>query len=93
MEERRKRGREYSRHEGWKRGREYRGAISESSRVKGRVGNFRQKNYSAEDGIDGTIGLFQLNSGCSTEQKTLGIPFRTVPRGGKCREFFTMEQK
>jgi hypothetical protein len=35
MEERRKRGREYSRHEGWKRGREYRGAISESSRVKG----------------------------------------------------------
>jgi hypothetical protein len=45
-----------------------------------RVGNFRQKNYSAEDGIDGTIGLFRRNSGCSAEQKTLGIPFRTVPQ-------------
>jgi hypothetical protein len=43
------------------------------------VGNFRQKNYSAEDGIDGTIGLFRRNSGCSAEQKILGIPFRTIP--------------
>jgi hypothetical protein len=48
--------------------------------VWSRVGNFRQKNYSAEDGIDGTIGLFRRNSGCSTEQKTLGIPFITVPQ-------------
>ncbi len=45
-----------------------------------RVGNFRQKNYSAEDGIDGSIGLFRRHSGCSAEQKTLGIPFRNVPQ-------------
>jgi hypothetical protein len=49
----------------------------------GRVGNFRQKNYSAEDGIDGTDGYFRRNSGCSSEQKTLGIPFRTLPRNRK----------
>ncbi len=41
--------------------------------LEGRVDNFRQKNYSTEDGIDGTIGLFRRNS---AEQKTLGIPFR-----------------
>ena len=44
----------------------------------GRVGNFRQKNNSAEDGIDGTNGYFRRNSGCSAEQN-LGIPFRTLP--------------
>jgi hypothetical protein len=38
-----------------------------------------KKINSAEDGIDGTIGLFRRNSGCSAEQKTLGIPFRTIP--------------
>jgi hypothetical protein len=38
-----------------------------------RLGNFRQKNFSAEDGIDGTKGLFRRNSDCSAEQKTLGI--------------------
>jgi hypothetical protein len=43
-----------------------------------RVDNFRQKNYSAEDGIDGTIGFFRPNSSCSAGQKTLGIPFRTI---------------
>jgi hypothetical protein len=48
-----------------------------------RVGNFRKKSYSAEDGIDGTIGLFRRNSGCSPEQKSLGIPFRTVPQRRK----------
>ncbi len=48
-----------------------------------RVGNFRQKKYFAEDGIDGTIGLFRRNSGCSAEQKILGIPFRTVPQRRK----------
>jgi hypothetical protein len=48
-----------------------------------RVGNFRQKNYSAEDGIDGTITLFRQNSGRSSEQKTLGIPFRTIPQRRK----------
>jgi hypothetical protein len=49
-----------------------------------RVGNFRQKNNSEEDGIDGTNGYFRRNSGCSAEQKIsefcsepfLGIPFR-----------------
>ncbi len=40
-----------------------------------RVGNFRPKNYSAEDGMDGTLGLFRRNFG---EQKTLGILFRTI---------------
>ncbi len=48
-----------------------------------RVGNFQQKNYSAEDGIDGTVAWFQRNSGCSVEQKTLGIPFRTIPQKRK----------
>jgi hypothetical protein len=42
-----------------------------------RVGNFRQKNYSAEDGIGGEIGLFRRNSACFAERKNLGIPFRT----------------
>jgi hypothetical protein len=51
--------------------------------VSGRVGNFRQKNYSVEDGIDGTIGLFRRNSNCSMEQKILRIPFRTVPQRRK----------
>jgi hypothetical protein len=36
-----------------------------------------------EDGKDGTIGLFRRNSGCSAEQKILGIPFRTVPQRRK----------
>jgi hypothetical protein len=48
-----------------------------------RVGNFRQRNYSAEDGIAGTIGLVRRNSSCSTERKTLGIPFRTISRKRK----------
>jgi hypothetical protein len=34
-----------------------------------RVGNFRPKNNSAEDGIDGTNGYFRRNSGCSAEEK------------------------
>ncbi len=48
-----------------------------------RVGNFLQKNYSTEDGIDGTIGLFRRNSGCSAEQQTLEIPFWPVPQRRK----------
>ena len=36
-----------------------------------RVGNIRQKFFSAEDWIDGTFGLFRRNSSCSAEQKTL----------------------
>ncbi len=47
------------------------------------VGNFRQKNNSAEDGIDGTNGYIRRNSGCSAEQKILRIPFRTLPRKRK----------
>ncbi len=37
--------------------------------VRSRVGNFRQKNYSAEDGVDGTIGLFR-----GTENSRNSIP-------------------
>jgi hypothetical protein len=48
-----------------------------------RVGNFQQKNNSVEDGIDATNDHFRLNSGCSAEQKPLGIPFRTLPRKRK----------
>jgi hypothetical protein len=48
-----------------------------------RVGNFRQKSKSAEDRIYGTNGYFRRNSGCSVEQKTLGIPFRTLLRKRK----------
>jgi hypothetical protein len=32
---------------------------------------------SAEDGIERTIDLFRRNSGCSAEQKTLGLLFQT----------------
>jgi hypothetical protein len=37
-------------------------------RERCRVGNFRQKNHSAEDGIDGLIGLFQRNSSSAGEK-------------------------
>ncbi len=37
------------------------------------VGNFRQKNCSAEDSIDEINVYFRWNSGCSAEQKILGI--------------------
>jgi hypothetical protein len=69
-----------------------------------RAGNFLQKNYSAEDGIEGTIGLCRRNSGCSAEKETFGIPavarnrklleFRskTPRRGKKCLEFSIVEQ-
>ncbi len=42
-----------------------------------RVGNLRQKNNFAEDGIDGTNVYFQRNSGCSAEQKI--SEFRSEP--------------
>jgi hypothetical protein len=61
--------------------------------VKTRVGNFRQKNYSAEDGIDGITGLFRRNSGYSAEQETLGIPFRTTPQRRKMFESLYRETK
>ncbi len=59
----------------------------------GRVGNFRQKNNSAEDGIDGTNGYFRLNSGCSAEQKI--SEFRSEPfrRRENSSEFRSEEQK
>jgi hypothetical protein len=58
-----------------------------------RVGNFRQKNNSAEDGIDGTKGYFQRNSGCSAEQKI--SEFRSEPFRGRENnsKFRSVEQK
>ncbi len=64
--------------------------LSAKPRVKNRVRNFRQKNNSAEDGIDGTNVLFRRNSGFSAEQKILGIPFWTIPWNRKM--FDTVEQ-
>jgi hypothetical protein len=46
-----------------------------------RVGNFRQKNNSAEDGMDGTKGYFRRNSGYSAEQKI--SEFRSEPFRGR----------
>jgi hypothetical protein len=48
-----------------------------------RVGNFRQKNNSVEDGIDGANGYFRvrLNYGCSAEQKF--SEFRSEPFRGR----------
>ena len=58
-----------------------------------RVGNFRQKNNSAEDGIDGTNGYFRRNSDCSAEQKF--SEFRSKPFSGRenSSEFRNVEQK
>jgi hypothetical protein len=58
-----------------------------------RVGNFRQKNNSAEDGIDGKNGYFRRNSGCSAEQKN--SEFRSEPFRGRENnsEFHSVEQK
>ncbi len=60
---------------------------------EGRVGNLRQKNNSAEDGIDGTNGYFRRNSGCSAEQKF--SEFRSEPfrRRENISEFHSAEQK
>ena len=61
--------------------------------IGNRVGNFRQKNNSAEDGIDGTNGYFRRTSGCSAEHKI--SEFRSEPfRGrGNNSEFRSVEQK
>jgi hypothetical protein len=58
-----------------------------------RVGNFRQKNNSTEDGIDGTNGYFRRNSGCSAEQKLSEL--RSEPFRGRenSSEFRSVEQK
>ena len=59
--------------------------------VGSRVGNFRQKNNSAEDGIDGTNGFFRRNSGCSAEQKI--SEFRSEPfRGRENNSEFRFEE-
>jgi hypothetical protein len=60
---------------------------------RSRVGNFRQKNNSAEDGIDETNGYFRRNSGCSAEQKI--SEFRSEPFRGRENnsEFRSVEQK
>ncbi len=68
--------------------------IGRRREIRNRVGNFRQKNNSAEDGIDGTIPTkFRLFRGTennlefrSVEQKqkhTLRIPFRILQRKRK----------
>jgi hypothetical protein len=58
-----------------------------------KVGNFRQKNNSSEDRIDGTNGYFRRNSGCSAEQKI--SEFRSEPfcRRENNSEFRSVEQK
>jgi len=46
--------------------------------------NFRQNNYSAEDGIDEQwLQYLRRNFSCSAEQKILKILFRTIPRKKK----------
>ncbi len=44
------------------------------------MGIIEEKKLFSEDRIDGTNGYFRWNSACSGEQKTHGIPFRTLPR-------------
>ncbi len=58
-----------------------------------RVGNFRQKNNSAEDGIDGINGYFRRNFGCSAEEKI--SEFRSEPFRGRENnsEFRSVKQK
>ncbi len=58
-----------------------------------RVGNFRQKNNSAEDGIDGTNGYFRRNSGCSAEQKTSEFRSESFRGRENNTEFRSVEQK
>jgi hypothetical protein len=61
--------------------------------ILARVGNFRQKNNSAEDEIDGRTGYFRRNSGCSAEQQL--SEFRSEPFRGRenYSEFRSVEQK
>ncbi len=58
-----------------------------------RVGNFRQKNNSAEDGIDGTNGYFRRNSGCSAEQKTSEFSSEHFSGRENNSEFLPVETK
>jgi hypothetical protein len=52
-----------------------------------------KKNYSMEDGINRTSGLFPRNSGCSPKQKILGIPFQTIPQRRKMLRILCCETK
>ncbi len=58
-----------------------------------RVGNFRQKNNSAEDGIVGTNGYFRRNSGCSAEQKISEFRSELFRGRENNSEFRSVEQK
>ncbi len=58
-----------------------------------RVGNFRQKNNSAEDEIDGTNGYFRRNSGCSAEQKISEFRSKSFPGRENNTELHSIEQK
>jgi hypothetical protein len=58
-----------------------------------RVGNFRQKNNSAEDGIDRTNGYFRRKSGCSAEQKILEFRSEAFRGRDNNSEFRSVEQK
>ncbi len=58
-----------------------------------RVGNFRQKNNSAEDGTDGTNGYFRRNSGCSAEQKTSEFRSESFRERENNTEIRSVEQK
>ncbi len=66
---------------------------SQKRSVTTRVGNFRQKNNSAEDGIDGTNGYFRRNSGCSEEQKTSEFRSESFRGRENSSEFRSVEQK
>ncbi len=58
-----------------------------------RVGNFRQKNNSAEDELDGTNGYFRRNSGYSEEEKILEFPYQPFQRKENNSEFRSVKQK
>ncbi len=45
--------------------------------------HFPRKKYSAEHETDGNMDSFRRNSVCFAERKTLGIPFRSIPRKTK----------
>jgi hypothetical protein len=65
------------------------GGVGEGSTV----GNFRQHNNAAEDGIDETNGLFRRYFGCSAEQKLSGFRSEPFPVREKCSEFHRVELK
>jgi hypothetical protein len=58
-----------------------------------RVGNFRQKNNSAEDGIDGTKSYFRWNSGYSADQKVSEFRSEPIFERANNLEFRSVDQK